>query len=331
MLISSDFLEKKFARQSALVVGDVMVDHYIFGLASRISPEAPVPIVNVEKRDSRPGGAANVAMNISSLGAEVRICSVTGNDHWGNILIDLIHRQGLPVDGIIRSAKRITTVKTRIFSRGHQLLRYDEETDSDLSQAEEEELLTQALSAIESSRISVVILQDYNKGVLTDKVIRQIIQTCKRKNIPVAVDPKNKRFFCYRHVTLFKPNLKEVAEALATSIDKHDISGLRQAARAIHKRLQNAITLITLSEEGLFITDHEKDFTLPPTLRQVADVSGAGDTVLGVAALALAAGFDIRTIGVLSNIAGGLACEQVGVSPLDKSTFFSEASRVKLV
>lgn len=305
-----------------------MLDTYVFGSVSRISPEAPVPIVNVESTESRPGGAANVAMNIQSLGGKAVICSVIGNDAPGEKLLKLLSRHRfVPEHRIVKSSGRITTEKTRIFSRNHQMLRFDSETEIDLSPGDEKNMLQHIRQSIDSEKFDVVVLQDYNKGTLTKNVIHSAIAHCRKKKIPVAVDPKKKNFFEYHDVSLFKPNLREVAEALGTEVDKRNKKSLELAARALHSKLHHQITLITLSETGAFITDHKTSEIIPALVRNVADVSGAGDTVLSTASLCLALEVDFKTMGRLANIAGSLACEEVGVVPINKEHFIAEVMK----
>lgn len=306
------------------MVGDVMLDTYLFGHVSRMSPEAPVPIVNVQHAESRLGGAANVALNIKSLGADVTICSVVGKDAAGKKLLQLLKKNKLKTDSLL-SANRITTEKTRIFSKNRQMLRYDNETDADLSSAEEKALRKKIRQAIASGKFDVVIFQDYNKGALTEMIIADTIAACKKKKIPVAVDPKQRHFFHYREVALFKPNLRELTDALEIPIDKNDFNSLNHAAELLHKKLQHHVTLLTLSEKGVFVSNHSTAELIPTTTKNIADVSGAGDTVISVAALCLAAGVDYITLGKLANIAGGVVCGEVGVAPVDKKKFFAKA------
>ncbi len=318
---------KGFSKANALVVGDIMLDTYIFGRVSRTSPEAPVPIINVEKTESRLGGAGNVAMNIMALGGKAAICAVLGNDEAGRKITGLLKKNGIQSGQLLAGSSRITTEKTRIFSRNQQMLRYDSETESDLSSADEGSLLKKIFQSINSGKFSVVVLQDYNKGVLTPNVIHATIDLCGKKKIPVVVDPKKRNFFEYKNVALFKPNLREVNDALGIETDKTQSKSLEQAAAVLHAKLNNRITLITLSEGGAFITDHQTSRLLPASIRQVADVSGAGDTVLSAVSLCVASGIDLETTGKLVNIAGGLACEQVGVAPISREQFFLEAEK----
>ena len=302
-----------------------MLDTYLFGTVHRMSPEAPVPVVNIEKKESRPGGAANVAMNIKSLGGKVTLCTTIGDDAAGKNLAALLKQNKLLSDSVIRSNKRITTEKTRIFSRNRQMLRYDLETETALNKEEEEKLLNKIQNAVNSGKFNVVVFQDYNKGVLTKKIIRETIALCRRKKIPTAVDPKKLNFFEYRDVTLFKPNLRETADALETEINKSEPGSLKAAAGRLSEKLNHSITLITLSESGAFVTNHRDAELIPASVLHVADVSGAGDTVLSVAALCLACGIDFKTRGRLANIAGGIVCGEVGVAQIHAQKFFEEA------
>jgi len=304
-----------------------MLDTYIFGSVTRTSPEAPVPIINVGKIESRLGGAGNVAMNIKALGGEATLCSVVGKDDAGKKISMLLKKNEIHTKQLLSSSYRITTEKTRIFSRNQQMLRYDNEIEDDLSPNDEKAVLVKIFQSINSEKFSVIVLQDYNKGVLTPKVIRSTISLCVKKKIPVIVDPKRRNFFEYQNVTLFKPNLREVNDALGIEVEKTSKS-LEQAAKMLHSKLNNKVTLITLSEGGAFITDHQTSRLIPASVRQVADVSGAGDTVLSAVSHCVASNMDLETTGKLVNIAGGLACEQVGVAPISKKEFFSETAKV---
>lgn len=317
-------LFKQFTRTNALVIGDVMLDTYLFGNVERMSPEAPVPVVHVKISESRLGGAANVAMNLKSLGAGVTICSVVGKDVAGKKLLQLLKKNKLGTTGIL-TTERVTTEKTRIFSKNQQMLRYDSETDDDLSPADEKRLLQTIKKEIASGKYGVVILQDYNKGVLTKNIIASTIALCKKKKLPVTVDPKRKNFFEYREVTLFKPNLRELTDALETEIDKTDITSLNSAAKQLFNELKHDVTLLTLSEAGVFVSNHKESELIPTSVRNIADVSGAGDTVIAVASLCIAAGVDYKTMSRLANIAGGVVCGEAGVVPVDKKKFLSVA------
>jgi D-glycero-beta-D-manno-heptose-7-phosphate kinase len=322
-------LFNRFNSCRVLVVGDVMVDAYLIGKVDRISPEAPVPIVTLQKRNNLLGGAANVALNIKSLGAEAILCSVIGNDKQGDELLSLMKNAGLKTDGIIRSNKRITTTKFRVISNRMQMLRVDEEMDTDLDTKDCNELINCITQLIATRKPDVIIFQDYNKGVLSAKIIEEISTIAANADIPVAVDPKKKNFTTYKGITLFKPNLKEVSEGLKTEIDPKSIDSLQNAAQLLHANQDIDMVMITLSEHGVFISSrNQTGYTskiIPAVLRSIADVSGAGDTVISVAALCLAAKTDPELLASLSNIAGGLVCEEVGVVSVDKVRLITEA------
>lgn len=325
----TDFLEGA-ANSTVLVVGDVMVDAYLWGRVERISPEAPVPVVQVTERSARLGGAANVALNVQALGAQAIVLSVVGDDDAARTLQRLFADHGLRSDGLLRSPQRITTVKTRVISGHQHIVRVDEEQEDELLRADEDSLLEHVRLALEKDKPSVVVLEDYDKGVLTERVISGIIAAAAEARVPVAVDPKKKNFFAYRGVHLFKPNLKELREGLKTDVDPADAASVRRAVQALEERLGNMASLITLSEHGMHIHSAGAEHRIAAHRRTIADVSGAGDTVIAVAALALAQGLAPRSIAQLANLAGGLVCEQVGVVPLDKERFRAEAERLHL-
>lgn len=312
---------EQFNGLRALVVGDVMIDTYTKGVVERMSPEAPVPIVNLNERFDRLGGAANVALNLKALGAVPTVCSVVGVDAFGSRLCQLMQEHGLDADGLVRSSQRVTTVKHRIFNGDKQLLRIDDEDTFDLTESEQSALLRIIENKLDTT--DVVILQDYNKGVLSEAMIQAVIAMAQRKSIPVAVDPKKKNFFAYQGVTLFKPNAKELREGLGTTASTLD--ELRQAAMTLQERICCQYLMVTLSDQGVMIL-HDGDFIhLPAHPRNIVDVSGAGDTVLSVAALCVAIQSDAKTIASLSNLAGGLVCETVGVVPIDMERLSQEA------
>ncbi|MFN0033368.1 MAG: bifunctional heptose 7-phosphate kinase/heptose 1-phosphate adenyltransferase [Flavobacteriales bacterium] len=319
-------LFEKFNTLTALIVGDVMIDAYYWGNVNRISPEAPVPVVHVTQKENRLGGAANVALNVKNLGAKAIICSVVGDGSKGDIFRTTLKSNGFTTEGLIDSPERQTTVKTRIISQGQHLLRVDEEMTSPLSATEERHLMDCITSIVSNQKIDIIIFEDYNKGVLTEKVISTVIELARSKNIPTAVDPKKENFFAYKHCTLFKPNLKELREGLKADFDKHNNDALRASIVQLEERLKNEITMVTLSELGVIMKKGKDFLHLPAHERSILDVSGAGDTVISVASLALAAGGDVETITTLANIAGGLVCEHVGVVPVDKAQLLSEAS-----
>lgn len=327
--VQLEHLFNDFTKLKVLILGDVMVDSYIWGKVDRISPEAPVPVVLVNRRSNMLGGAANVALNIKSLGAEPILCSVIGSDIRGNDFIELLENDDIATNGIIQSTGRITTTKFRIIGNKSQLLRVDEETDADLDQLEQKTLTDKLDELMRNEKIDVIILQDYNKGVLTPDVIKHIITLGKKKNIPIVVDPKTKNFSSYRKVDLFKPNLKELAEGLKMEFKSADIQKISEACSEWQRKQEIVSVMVTLSERGVFMREQvdgkAQEFHIPAHVRNIADVSGAGDTVISVASLCKALKTDAELTAALANIAGGLVCEQVGVVPVSGQLLLKEA------
>jgi D-glycero-beta-D-manno-heptose-7-phosphate kinase len=319
-----------FKDKNVLIIGDVMLDNYLWGKVERISPEAPVPIVSVQKKESRLGGAANVAINIRSLGANPVLCAVIGLDTNGRTFIEMLHQQNMSSDGIIQSDNRPTTVKTRVIGNNHQMLRVDEENDSDISSAERKQVLSRILTIIDTKKIDVIIFEDYDKGLISKSLIEQVAKTAKQKNIPVAVDPKKRNFNNYRNLTFFKPNLKELREGMKLDLEKANLDDIRSAVKKLSAEHNLEMVMVTLSDKGVFIQHGKEDLHIPAHLRTIADVSGAGDTVISVAALCLAAGANAKLLATLANLAGGLVCEKVGVVPIGKEELFAEAKGIKV-
>ncbi|MBW6490889.1 MAG: hypothetical protein K0B15_06795 [Lentimicrobium sp.] len=319
-----------FEGKHVLILGDVMIDSYLKGKVDRISPEAPVPVVLLDKRENMLGGAANVALNIKSLGAVPLLCSVIGDDLRGNEFIDLLKHEGISTNGIIRSTERMTTIKFRVIGNNVQMLRVDEEMDADLSQLEEDNLISGVFSMIKNNAVSVIILQDYNKGVLTCRVIERLLAHAQALHIPVVVDPKKKNFDAYKGVELFKPNLKEIREGLKTEIDGSDIENIRKAVVALQQKQALKSVMVTLSEKGVYLRKNTNndpvEVMMPAYVRNISDVSGAGDTVISVASLCVAVNSSPELMVALSNLAGGLVCEEVGVVPVNKLRLFKEAN-----
>jgi len=320
----------RFAGLTALVVGDVMLDAYLWGRVERISPEAPVPVVQVTRRSARLGGAANVALNLRALGANAVVASATGNDPQANDLHRIFSDEGLATAGLLRMDSRTTTVKTRVISGSQHVVRVDEEMDADLPPALEEQFLHHAIALLRSTSPHVVVFEDYDKGVLTPGVIAGLTAEAHRMGIPVAVDPKRRHFFDYREADLFKPNLKELRDGLKVDLPAGNLDLLRGAVRMLEARLANSTSLITLSEHGIYAHRHGEEAVLPAHHRTIADVSGAGDTVIAVAALCLALGLPLPQLAAWANLAGGLVCEHVGVVPVDPKALLAEAERLHL-
>ncbi len=320
-------LEKLFNRFTQLkvaVIGDVMLDTYWWGKVDRISPEAPVPVVAVSKREQRIGGAGNVGLNARSLGAEVNMLSVIGKDEDGQQLITLLDNSGISTKYMVQSQHRITTNKIRIISRNQHMLRLDAELTDDMPAEDEEKLLYAFENYIAAGSPDIVILEDYNKGVLTQNVIARIIALCKHHHILTAVDPKRKNFFAYTGVDIFKPNLKEVKDGLNIIREGMDINLLKDMHILLQEKLQHSISLITLSEKGIFYQQDKNAHIIPTHIRAIADVSGAGDTVIAVAALVYAAVKDVKLMAEIANIAGGLVCEEVGTVAIDADQLKAE-------
>ena len=318
-----------FEKVNALIIGDVMVDAYFWGNVERISPEAPVPVVSIVKKENRLGGAANVAMNIQALGATPILCSVIGNDASGRMFTGLLQELNMPSDGMVLSEERPTTVKTRIIGNNHQMLRVDEEQEGEISVQERKALLKRIEQIIGSKKIDVIIFEDYDKGVISKLLIEQVIKLAGKNKIPVTVDPKRKNFNHYRHVTLLKPNLKELREGMKIDLEKNDLENIREAVAKLCTDHSIGMTLVTLSDKGIYLKNGKTDKLIPAHVRNIADVSGAGDTVISVASLCLAVKTSAEFMATLANLAGGLVCEKVGVVPVDKQLLFEEANKLK--
>lgn len=327
---NTDF-DKLFHRFSELkvgVVGDVMLDTYWWGKVDRISPEAPVPVVAVSKREQRIGGAGNVALNVHSLGAKVSMLSVLGKDEDGEQLISLLQKNNISTKYILQSGQRITTNKIRIISRNQHMMRLDAELADDMGKEDEDKLLYAFENFIAAESPDVVILEDYNKGVLTATVIAAIITLCKKNNILTTVDPKRKNFFTYKGVDIFKPNWKEVKEGLNILAEEVNLNLLKDIHILLADKLEHKISFITLSEKGVFYQQDTTAAMIPTHIRNVADVSGAGDTVIAVASLVFAATKDVVLMAELANIAGGLVCEEVGTAAIDREKLLRECKQL---
>lgn len=323
--------ENLFADFSSLhvaVIGDVMLDTYWWGNVERISPEAPVPVVAMQHREQRIGGAGNVALNTVSLGAQTTLFTITGNDDDAKTLSNLLQQHNINTKYIVQSDKRITTNKIRVMSRNQQMLRLDSEITNDILSNDETQLLNNFSSYIKIAKPAVVIFEDYNKGVLTPTLIQSIIKICKDNNIITAVDPKRKNFFEYKNVDIFKPNLKEVKDGLNILIDDVSNEVLETIHQELHNLLHHKVSLITLSEKGIFIHDENTSKIIPAHVRNIADVSGAGDTVIAVASLVYAATKDILLTAEIANLAGGIVCEEVGTVAITKEKLLNECKEL---
>ena len=292
-----------------------MLDKYIFGNIDKISPEAPVPIFEIIRNKEKPGGAANVALNIKSLGSNPVLLSIAGDDRDGNKLLKLLKENEIDTSNILRDFKKITTVKTRLMANGQHVLRIDEENSIPVDSKTEKIVSEMFLKVLEEKNIDAIIMQDYDKGLLGENLIRFFVENARERNIFISVDPKFNNFFNFKNVDLFKPNLKEIGVALNRKISTQK-DDLVKAAGELHSTLDYKNLYITLGDKGIFYSDG-MNFEIFPTVHiDVVDVSGAGDVVLSVATLAFLEGMDIEKIAELSNIAGGLACEIMGVATI---------------
>jgi len=298
------------------VVGDVMIDHYVWGTVARISPEAPVPVVEVESESTRLGGAANVANNIASLGGRPLLAGVVGDDANGATLRRILDGDGTPSSGIITDPSRPTTIKTRVIAHHQHVVRIDSEEQRDIDASVRRALL-QALTA--GGPLDGIIIEDYNKGVVVRELIHEVTALARERGIPVTVDPKFNNFFEYRGVTLFKPNKKETEEALGRTLRSDD--DVLAAGRTLLERLNAENVLLTRSEKGMSLFERNGAVThIPTRARKVADVSGAGDTVIATLTLMLAAGATTAEAAFLANAAGGVVCGEVGIVPIEPAS-----------
>ena len=301
-----------FKNKKIAVIGDVMIDKYIFGHVSRISPEYPVPVVDVTCESSRLGGAANVAVNIHALGAETLLIGVTGDDAERRNLDSLMREHGLDPAMLVADSSRPTTCKTRILSQNHHITRVDYESRKPVDKELETRLL--AIFSEIADSVDAMVLEDYNKGVLTPTLIASVITICRERSVPVLVDPKLKGFFSYGGCTVFKPNLSELAASLGIPVANAD-SEVEEACLLLREKLDVESLVVTRSEKGM--TVYDGSFTHIPALSlDVADVSGAGDTVIGTLALGLASGLDLVTSTRIANLAANTVCQEVGAVPV---------------
>lgn len=321
-----------FRNLNIIIVGDCILDSYMWGTVERISPEAPIPVVTVKKKENRLGGAANVALNVRAMGANPILCSVTGDDENKSLFCEQAISNGLSCEGIITDEKRNTTVKTRVFGYNQQLLRVDEEVLDRIPHKIEKRLLDYINTATSNKKIDAIIIADYDKGVVTPSMIRNLIAISKSKNIPVAADPKKKNFRYYNNLTLFKPNLKELAEGMKTDLVKEDSESIIAAAKVLQEEKNIRYMLVTLSENGVLLGCREVNKIISAMTHQVSDVSGAGDTVIGVASVCMAANMKAADMAYIANLAGSLVCQYVGVTPVKKTRLINEiAGKLKYI
>ncbi|MCP9235427.1 bifunctional heptose 7-phosphate kinase/heptose 1-phosphate adenyltransferase [Lewinella sp. JB7] len=305
-----------FSRLRVLVVGDIMIDRYLSGRVDRISPEAPVPVISMERVENRLGGAGNVAVNLRALGVRAGLAGAVGDDENAKLFGTLLNDHGIPDDLLIPESGRLSTVKTRIISQDQQLLRIDREHTNDLLSASVDRLIEAVRRQIDGEGCDLVLLQDYNKGVLTVNAIERLIAMAADRNIPTAVDPKHRNFWAYRGVQLFKPNLREMQQQVDFPI-RPTLADLDRAAALVFERLNCRQVMITLSEHGIYTHDGSHSQIHPTHARRIADVSGAGDTVISVAASGIAAGMSLTAAARLANLAGAQVIARPGVVAVD--------------
>ncbi len=302
---------KAFEGKRILVIGDVMLDHYIWGQVERISPEAPVPVIEVRNEEYRLGGAANVALNLVALGAAPLLFGITGSDRSSEQIRDLLQYNGIGTEGLLPDPQRPTTLKTRIGAASQQIVRLDNESTIDLPDELRDRLIGHLVQVIPDC--DGIILEDYNKGLITPRIIASVLKAADEHNKKVAVDPKHKNFFAYTGVYIFKPNLLELQKNLAIQIENED--QFRDAAWNLKQRIKAEHVIITRGNRGLSIFSDNDDYhSIPAFAKEVWDVSGAGDTVISVLALASACGCDIRTAAILANHAAGVVCSKHGTA-----------------
>ena len=301
-------LAEQFSQKHILVMGDLMLDSYMWGQANRISPEAPVPVVSVKEVTHNPGGAANVGWNIASLSAKVTMAGVVGNDSHGEQLLTLMSERGMNVESVIRDTNRPTTVKTRVIANSQQVVRTDFESLDELSNESLEAVQASVLKNIKD--VDAIILADYNKGLFSEKMIGSILSIANENNVPVYVDPKHDHFYLFKGVRLFKPNADEFDQAMNSA-------NIEDGGRALQKILDVEFVLVTLGASGMLLTTADESIRIPTKALAVHDVSGAGDTVISVFTLADLAGATAEEAATMANLAAGRVCEEVGVVPID--------------
>jgi len=300
-----------FAAKKILVLGDIMLDHYIWGSVERISPEAPVPVLDMQKEEYRLGGAANVALNLKALGASVFLCGVIGKDEAGKQIMQLLDKQGIDSAAIISDQGRPTTKKTRIGAVNQQIVRIDHENRIDISAKTEQKILEKVTKLL--TDMDAVIIEDYNKGLLTAKVIDGTIKAAKKQGKLITVDPKQKNFFLYKQVDVFKPNYTEMQQNLGLIFETEN--DFDKQAKLLKDRLECKHLVVTRGEKGLYIySNGNKVHRIPTFAREVYDVSGAGDTVISALTLALCSGCDIQTAAIIANHAAGVVCGKMGTA-----------------
>jgi rfaE bifunctional protein kinase chain/domain len=305
-----DKISDSFSQKSILVIGDVMLDKFMWGKADRISPEAPVPIISVDKISHSPGGAGNVALNLSKLSANAHLLAIVGDDNESNLLEDNLVNNGVKVK-FIKDAKKSTTTKTRIIAHGQQVVRTDYENNNDIT-SDQIKNIKDALYEF-STEIDAIIIEDYNKGLLVKDCIETILDIAAINNLPVYVDPKRDNFFVYNKIRLFKPNMFEFESMI--NFDKQNKS-LEELGKELREKINAEILMITRGAEGVTIFTDDNVQTFGTKARKVHDVSGAGDTAISAFVLSDLSGANIEESAIISNYAAGRVCEEVGVVPI---------------
>jgi D-glycero-beta-D-manno-heptose-7-phosphate kinase len=318
-------LIKNFGGKKIAVVGDLMVDSYYWGTVNRVSPEAPVPVVDVVSESTRLGGAANVANNIQTLGGEPILIGLIGNDHPGELFLDLLKEQNLPSEGIVKDTNRPTTIKTRVIAHGQHVVRIDNESKADCP----EHLRHMLIDAVKYNIHSIdgIILEDYNKGVITKEIIHDITAVARKYGKPVTVDPKFHNFFEYKEVSVFKPNKREAEEATGIRIKTED--DVLWAGMKLLASLQADNVLLTRGEEGMSLFEKNGDVSHMKTLAtNVQDVSGAGDTVISTLTMAMVSGASVKEAAALANCAASVVVRAVGIVPITPEELLTSATQL---
>lgn len=302
----------RFANTRVLVVGDIVLDHYIWGRVTRISPEAPVPVVNVTRENHLLGGATNVVQNIHALGGVVSICGVIGRDDAGVQVLDLLKAQEIPVDGLVIDQDRPTTIKTRVIAHNQQVVRFDRETKDSICKETHERIFAHVRRSI-AEGLDGIVISDYCKGVVTADLVAAIVRIARKHGIIVSVDPKVSHFNMYRGVTILTPNTREAS--IGSKIEIEDEAALLKAGALLLRQLNCAAVLITRGEQGMSLFERSGRIIHIPTMaREVYDVTGAGDTVIGALTLAMASGAGAVDAARIANYAAGVVVGVVGTA-----------------
>ena len=310
-MIGIDRIVNRFKEISVLVVGDIILDEYFWGKVDRISPEAPVPVVTVKKETQLLGGAANVVNNIRSLGGQVFLSGLVGGDERGRKILNLLEERGLPTKGVFIDPRRPTTVKTRIVAHSQQVVRFDRENQTSLGQGYADSLISYVRDIV--PHVDAVVIADYGKGVVTEDLVQVITQIAKQEEKVVLLDPKIGRFHLYRDVTVVAPNTQEAS--LAAGIEIIDERSLKEVGNKLLDRFNCEVVLITRGENGMALFERDKEaIYVSTTAREIFDVTGAGDTVIGVMALVLAAGASFGEAAIIANYAAGIVVAKVGTA-----------------